>query len=206
MSFAGDIINSVFENKREVLSAKQFEYVRPALNIVSSGSYEYKFKTHDGSIMLDRDIYSGIIDNYNVKVYANELPHKKDTLPRYTYSIEIEELESRISFIERENREKAAKAAIKKETYEKMQNSKHIGNVGERLEFTLTLNNVFKYETNFGTRFIFQFIDDEYNVFIWQTYNEYEYELGEVCTFKGTIKDHGEYKGIKQTILTRCRF
>ena len=45
----------------------------------------------------------------------------------------------------------------------------------------------------------------------YKTYGEmwtgegYDIEEGKTYTIKGTVKEHSEYKGTKQTILTRCK-
>lgn len=48
-------------------------------------------------------------------------------------------------------------------------------------------------------------VDDDNNVYIWTTSSRKLEEDVEVI-LDATIKDHGEYKGIKQTIITRPRF
>lgn len=50
---------------------------------------------------------------------------------------------------------------------------------------------------------MYKFHDESGNVFMWSTGNslntEYPYQI------VGTVKSHEEYKGTKQTWLTRCR-
>ena len=59
------------------------------------------------------------------------------------------------------------------------------------------------------------FVDDDGNVYVWKTskdmgycVNGYwqEFEKGSRLTLTGKIKDHKEYKGVKQTMLTRCKY
>lgn len=78
-----------------------------------------------------------------------------------------------------------------------------VGKEGERL----TLNNLSvklltSWETLYGFTFMYQFTDEAGNVYIWKTGNIIEETR---VSLKGTVKAHGEFNGIKQTELTRCR-
>ena len=46
--------------------------------------------------------------------------------------------------------------------------------------------------------------DNDENCYIWTTATK-ALNLNETYHIVGTVKDHGEYKNTKQTILTRCR-
>lgn len=99
--------------------------------------------------------------------------------------------------------------------------SKHVGNIGDRVELTLTLDHTATWEqpsyAGFGTdtMHIHAFKDADGNAFIWKTGNgvyvalgndQYKVaENGDTVVLKGTIKDHSEYKDEKQTVLTRCK-
>lgn len=103
-----------------------------------------------------------------------------------------------------------------KEEYNRLNNiqedkSGWVGTVGERLEMKLTLSWINQWEQarycGYDTEFVFlyQFKDDEGNVLIWKTTNYVEAKVGDKLLVKGTIKQHDEYKGVKQTVLTRCK-
>lgn len=98
----------------------------------------------------------------------------------------------------------------------------YFGNVGDKFELTLTFDKMFGFETMYGYQYIILFHDDENHVFKWCSSNgnykviydktadfggvEYcEYEVGHKYLIKGTIKAHDEYKGVKQTVITRCK-
>lgn len=99
----------------------------------------------------------------------------------------------------------------------------YFGNVGDKFEKELTFERMFSYETHFSyygeVQFILIFCDDEGHKFKWTTtssaYRAYstisgkegfiEYEIGKKYTLKGSIKAHEEYKGCKQTVITRCK-
>lgn len=94
----------------------------------------------------------------------------------------------------------------KKET-----SSEYIGTVGDKLELTLTFQDRYymSYENDFGSfsYFIYTFIDMDGNYFVWKATRDIfeETKEGQKLELKGTIKEHKEYKGIKKTILTRCK-
>lgn len=90
----------------------------------------------------------------------------------------------------------------------------------KRLDFTLTLVNDYVYDGesygyyDSGTRHIYTLRDENGNCFVWKTSNlielwdeaENKYieaEIGSVIQMRATVKEHNEYKGIKQTIINR---
>lgn len=98
----------------------------------------------------------------------------------------------------------------------------YFGNVGDKFELTLTFDKTFGFETMYGYSYIHLFHDDENHVFAWSSSNgnykveyaknvtwggiEYvEYEVGHKYLIKGSIKDHREYRNVKQTVITRCK-
>lgn len=107
--------------------------------------------------------------------------------------------------------------------------SEYVGEVGKRLNITLTYTGTAHWEVDATKQFwngrwgreetrdvyLHKFKDEKGNVFTWKTGNPLGYwdEDGQwVCigegtqiTLKGTVKEHSEYKGIKQTVLTRCK-
>ena len=98
----------------------------------------------------------------------------------------------------------------------------YFGNVGDKFELTLTFDKSFGFEGAYGFTYIHLFHDDENHVFAWSSSNgnykieyaknvtwggiEYvEYEVGHKYLIKGSIKDHREYRNVKQTVITRCK-
>lgn len=87
--------------------------------------------------------------------------------------------------------------------------SRHVGNIGDRIEITLHIDRVFESTLHvaagpWGTRSSYMYLmhDEAGNVYRWST-GKY-YTEGEDVTVRATIKDHTEYSGIQQTVLTRC--
>ena len=78
------------------------------------------------------------------------------------------------------------------------------GNIGEKISIEVTFDRSVSYQTEWGTSYIHLFKDAAGNIYKWSTgkslYNEKVDGI-----IKGTIKDHNEYNGQKQTVLTRCK-
>lgn len=85
------------------------------------------------------------------------------------------------------------------------QESEFVGEVGVRETFALTYNKTVSYDWAFGTGYMYFFKDKNGNVFMWGTNKFLEFEKNEELEITGTIKEHKEYRGIKQTIITRCK-
>jgi len=89
-------------------------------------------------------------------------------------------------------------------------NSVHIGTIGKREVFELVYTGNTSFESYYGWATIHFFKDANDNSVIWKTGNgrllnsEYnEIEKGTMIKVKATVKDHGDYNGENQTILTR---
>lgn len=94
--------------------------------------------------------------------------------------------------------------------------SEYQGEVGKRQDWTLTLSRSMSFDGHYGTTFLFMFLDDAGNRYKWfasnPLYKENEtgaqtfVEAGDKVTIKATVKAHEEYKGAKETVLTRGKF
>lgn len=81
--------------------------------------------------------------------------------------------------------------------------SAHVGTIGKRDTFSLEVVNDF-YVSGIQFPFtIYTMKDSQGNIFIWKT-GSGNLERGKTYSLKGTIKAHSEYKGQKQTELSRC--
>lgn len=96
--------------------------------------------------------------------------------------------------------------------------SEHVGTVGQRIEIHVKEYRILKtWYNDFGKEvFLIRFIDDEDNLFIWKFSGWFfGYTMPDGCIYhpeatepfmmKGTIKEHTEYNGQKQTVLSRCK-
>lgn len=89
--------------------------------------------------------------------------------------------------------------------------SDYFGEVGEKIEIEALYVKCYEYEAystrydDDGTRFAHVFAIDGKKL-IWHTASRGNiYERGKTYKLKATIKEHSEYKGTKQTVLTRCK-
>lgn len=97
-----------------------------------------------------------------------------------------------------------------------------MGVIGERITVDVTLVSDYSYESHYGyqtqTNYIYTMRDSDGNVFVWKTTallvnlvvddtdnSECIYK-GDTMQITGTVKEHSEYNGVKQTVLTRCKF
>ena len=86
-----------------------------------------------------------------------------------------------------------------------LKDSKYVGDVNDRIECRIVDYKVLSsWETMYGTMRLYRFIDESGNVIIWKT-SKWLDDSEEYTTIKGTVKQHNEFNGIKQTELTRCR-
>lgn len=81
--------------------------------------------------------------------------------------------------------------------------SQHVGNIKDRIRFEVKdYCCVTNWDTQWGTTFLYEFVDNNGNIFTWKTSNAI---TDKFTTITGTIKAHNEYKSVKQTELTRCK-
>jgi len=90
--------------------------------------------------------------------------------------------------------------------------SEHVGTVGETRSFVLTLDRHFSFETAWGPVSRYLFRDGDGNVFTWKSSGratviglEYPNDRmveGSAYVLTARVKEHGDYKGTKQTVLT----
>ena len=98
--------------------------------------------------------------------------------------------------------------------------SNHVGDVGQKKEFKLTLEKVFSFEGQWGTSYIYSFLDESGNVVVYKGSKGFEvvdptsierlgYETnkyaakGDKVSVIAKVKAHTDYKGTKQTIIER---
>lgn len=94
------------------------------------------------------------------------------------------------------------RAKVEKENSEVV--NEYLGNVGDKL--TLNIKSwkcVFRQITVFGDNYLYRFITNDNHIVTWGTSTRLE--EGNIITITGTVKEHNEYKGTKQTRLTRCK-
>ena len=87
--------------------------------------------------------------------------------------------------------------------YANEKSGQFVGEIGDRDTFVLTVTKVIPLEGYYGSSNMHIMKDDNDNTFVWTTAAK-TLEVNSTYCLKGTIKDHKEYHGVNQTILTRC--
>lgn len=89
----------------------------------------------------------------------------------------------------------------------------YFGNVKDKIEVNVTGKVLTSYTSCYGsiynsvTTFVYQFTDNANHVFIWKTAKDIPLNDDGIFNgvISGTIKEHSEFNGIKQTVLTRVK-
>ena len=93
----------------------------------------------------------------------------------------------------------------KERAHEAEKSSEYIGEIKERITVPVTsFTCVSAWDTLYGTTYLYKFTDEAGNILIWYASNPVN-EEDSVVSVTGTIKDHSEFQGVKQTVLTRCK-
>jgi len=83
--------------------------------------------------------------------------------------------------------------------------SVHIGQVGSKVSENIKeWKCLTAWDTQWGTTFLYEFTTEDGNILIWKTSKWLDDEK-EFKTVSGTVKAHNEFRGVKQTELTRCK-
>lgn len=178
------------------LAPKKAEAIREMVEEVSfDAESDYAKETAKSALnwLAEQDESSDYIHNLKVVVANEYIAENKfgilcSLIPCYNRAVEKVEKQKKID----EENAKVAKIA------------EYIGNVGDRLTIEVTeCKCISSWDTDFGTTYLYKFSDSLGNVFMWRTGNYIDTE--KVTKVTGTIKEHSEYKGIKQNIITRCK-
>jgi hypothetical protein len=87
---------------------------------------------------------------------------------------------------------------------DKLKNSEYQGEQGERLDLEVTCYGTRYIESQFGCKQLCKFHDDNDNAFTWFNSGSTEIATGKRYHLRGTVKRFSEYRGVKETQLTRC--
>lgn len=82
--------------------------------------------------------------------------------------------------------------------------STHVGEKGERLELELDVVFTRVCAGYYGDSQLTKMVDADGNVFVWFASGQHWPDEGTRISLRGTVKDHDEYQGVAQTILSRC--
>lgn len=91
-----------------------------------------------------------------------------------------------------------------KKNNENKKNSIHFGIIGNRIDVDMILKSKIKFESRYGMSNCYRFETIDGNVAVWFTASAVLQE-GTRYVGKATVVKHDEYKGLKQTLLNRCK-
>jgi len=80
--------------------------------------------------------------------------------------------------------------------------SRHVGTIGERNSYNVTITASNRYEGTYGSYYITAMIDSDYNLYVYRGSSNLG-PKGIDISIRATIKEHTEYKGALQTRLLR---
>ena len=104
---------------------------------------------------------------------------------------------------DRELEQQVKRLKKEKEWEQEAITSNYIGCVGDRIQIDVQeVKCISSWDTEFGITYLYKITDKCGNVFVWKSS---KYLDDQVQTIKGTVKDHREFRGTKQTEITRCR-
>ena len=102
--------------------------------------------------------------------------------------------------MERIAREEARKAQMAAEAA----GSSYVGTKGEKITVkVVSCKCMTSWDTQYGTTFMYKFVDTQNRVLIWMTSNYIDCD--HVVELTGKVKGHEEYQGVKQTIVYFCK-
>ena len=194
------------------LSTKQFDCIAQYLKCEGSEVVDGWSGNRGGHINFTDTNYVGEIGKY--QVVLNEFWH-------FNRRCTVVEINLRpADEIAAEEREREFERQLKE--IGKFEHSEWVGAEKQRMDLELTLVRDYTYERprytyGYETAHIYTLADADGNCYVWKTANaivaEHEdedgfidetyAEPGDKVTMKATVKEHGEYKGVKQTVITR---
>ena len=97
-----------------------------------------------------------------------------------------------------------AKRVERSSKMNELKNSKHVGEVKKRGEFTVVVDGEHTFDSAYGAVTLYRMRDMAGNVLVWWT-GAGKLDVGKTYVLTGTVKEHSVYKEINQTVLTRCK-
>lgn len=187
-------LNNSEANKKEKLIEWGYDPENPTIYLVVGNTYDIKDYLKEQGCKFDKALnwYSTtpieVSGNYNIA--------KLSFFDIYNW----EPLSLR--FVKRDDADENAAAAIA--AVYPTSHSEYVGELKERMRnLNVTFIGARSFDGYYGTTFIYTFKQGE-NILVWMTSKYMDLEKNASFLLTGTVKDHKEYKGEKQTYLSRC--
>lgn len=82
--------------------------------------------------------------------------------------------------------------------------SEYVGNIKQRLDFKVKLKSSKSGTSEYGQYYKYIFKDSNDNVLVWIASIDHSLQENKQYSIRGTVKAHSEWKGTRETIITRC--
>lgn len=186
------IIAEAQEKNIETLAS--WGYGQEKIYVVLGNTFSIKDELKEKGARFNRQVMSWFFTEPTADYETYELETAK--LVKYTELGEV-----------RVNHDDEVYEYIKAQKNKNAGDSNHVGTEGEKIEVELTLVDSFTFDTQFGWTCVNKMKDSDGNILVWKTKSDLccQYGAGTKVIVKGTIKEHSEYNGEKQTVLTRCK-
>ena len=162
----------------------------------------------EGAIMKNQDWFSKSIARYHNTwgwyiVSTDEIPELPEGITALQLDWELIS-ENDVMFPQAKIKEILNTKIFAKGAEKPKSISQFVGEVGQRLDLTLTVTNAEHKDDYYGTKTIHTMEDGNGNIFIWVT-GAKDWGVGTTHKIRGTVKEHRLYQDIEMhTILTRC--
>lgn len=81
----------------------------------------------------------------------------------------------------------------------------YVGEVGKRMTFDLTCQRTNTFQGQFGVTTLYTFQDKDGNTVVWFSTTDARIAPQQKVRLIATVKEHSEYRGVKQTVVTRAK-
>ena len=175
------------------MSGKQFFYCVDHLEesyVENTGCW---VGSRGGAVNFWTKEYEGQIGRYHVILFENKGFH-------FSYGVKvIEPIMTEEEWKELEDEKKRVAEELKN----LRSKSNWIGEIKERLELEVKVLKVSEFEGRYGRGTRFEFLDNDGNILVWFTNSAKDMKENGQYKIRGTVKDHSEWQGCKQTIINR---
>ena len=206
-------IRTVSDKIERMISFKEkFEkYIEKIKNFDNEFALGFSFNCLGASLRTIGNLVGGNFEYAEkIKEIVEVINSMDDTTSDYIYNLKIllskkvveyKNIAILISAFAGYNKEMKKREAVKKES--ETIKSEYVGNVGDKVSYDgIRAEVVGRYDTQYGVNVIYRFVIDG-NILIWRTTGFINCNLP--VSIRGTIKAHNDFRGVKQTELTRCR-
>lgn len=170
--------SQVYKIMNKVTGYASYEVIRPAYEVTNETWVKVKSIKHFVEELVDNSDYV-----HNLKTIFK------------TEFVDNSKLGIVVSAVGYYLRETAARIEAENDSV-----SEYIGDVGDKIEFTAKPVVVSSYENEYGVSILYKFVDDG-NVIMWRTGKYLDPDVA--YTIKATIKEHSNFRNVKQTVVTR---